>query len=96
MTGIKIETPEGKFEYFKSDRLGKKLMVTVNGKLIHFGDTAYQHYLDRTKLVSDMDHLDVERRRRYMARAGSIRNKDGKRTVLDPESPNYHSYHILW
>jgi hypothetical protein len=86
----------GSFNYEKSTRKGKKLMVTVNDKLIHFGDSNMQHYKDKTKIWSHMDHLDDKRRENYLKRAYGIKNKQGKRTGDDPLSPNYHAIRVLW
>lgn len=86
----------GKYIYEKSTRKGKKLMVFVNGKTIHFGDSNMEQYKDRTGIWKDKDHLDKDRRDRYRARASKIRNKKGELTYLDVNSPNYHSYNIFW
>jgi hypothetical protein len=41
-------------------------------------------------------HKDPERRRRYLARAKGIRNKEGKLTWKDKNTKNYWSTHYLW
>jgi hypothetical protein len=75
----------------KSTRQGKKGMVYVmkDGKkrLIHFGDSSMS---DFTK------HKDPARRKNYLARSGGIRNKEGKLTSKDKNSPNYWARKILW
>ena len=86
----------GKYTYYKSTSKGKKLMVKVNGKTIHFGAMNYQHYKDKTGFYKSKDHLDKDRRRRYLARASNIKNKFGKLTKSDPNSANYHAIRILW
>ena len=85
-------------EFKKSTRAGKKYMVTYNGKLIHFGSSAMQHYRDRTGVGawSHKDHNDAARRKSYLARAKGIRNKQGEATWKDPTSPNYYSVKYLW
>ena len=37
-------------EFKQSTRKNKKYMVKYNGKWIHFGDTRYEHYRDKTPL----------------------------------------------
>lgn len=86
----------GKFNYEKSTRKDKKLMVIVNGKKIHFGNPNYQHYKDKTGLWKELDHLDKKRRKNYLSRSGGIRNKEGKLTKDIESSPNYHAIRILW
>ena len=86
-----------KFE--KSNIKGKKYsVITPSGKKIHFGSSEMQHYKDTTGLGawSHKDHLDKERRKRYLARAKGIKNKNGKLTWKDPESANYYSIKYLW
>ena len=86
----------GKYEYKKSTKKGKKLMVMVNGKTIHFGDASMQHFKDRTGIWKSKDHNDPKRRKSYLSRSGGIKRKDGTLTKDDPTSPNYHSRRILW
>ena len=80
----------GNYDYEKSTRKGKKLMVRVKGKLIHFGDNSMEHYKDKTGIWKSKDHNDKERRKNYLARSGGIKGKN------DPESANYHSRRVLW
>jgi len=86
----------GKYNYEKSTRKDKKLMTEVNGKKVHFGSRDMQHYKDKTGIWKELDHLDLKRRRNYLLRSGSIRNKEGKLTKDIETSPNYHSRAILW
>jgi hypothetical protein len=86
----------GRYDYKKSTRPGKKLMVEVQGKTIHFGNTSYQHYKDKTGIWSSKNHNDSKRRASYRARHGAIKLKSGKRAVDDPTKPAYHSWHVLW
>ena len=50
--------------FYKSERKNKKYAVVVNDKVIHFGDTRYQQYQDKTplKLYSYLNHYDEKRR----------------------------------
>jgi len=86
-------------EFKKSTRKDKKYMVKVpSGKWIHFGQRTAQHFKDSTGLglYSHLDHGDKERRKRYLARAKGIKNKQGKLTWKDKESSNYYSINFLW
>lgn len=65
-------------------------------KLIHFGDRSMQQYHDKLGHWVSKDHLDPERRRRYLARAKGIKNKSGKLTWKDINSANYYSVKYLW
>ena len=86
-----------KFE--KSTRKGKKYsVITPSGKKIHFGALGMKQYKDSTGLglYSNLDHGDKERRKRYLARAKSIKDKNGNLTWNNKESPNYYSVKYLW
>lgn len=86
----------GPYKYSKSTRANKKLMVEVNGKKIHFGDSNMQQYHDKTGIWKHLDHKDKKRRKNYLERAEGIKDGFGKLTSNDPESANYHSIRILW
>jgi len=90
----------GKYEYKKSTRPGKKLMVEVTRgdkkRTVHFGDKSMQHYKDKTGIWKSKDHGDVERRKSFRSRSSGIKKKDGSRAIDDPFSPAYHAYRILW
>jgi hypothetical protein len=77
----------GATDIYISKRKNKKYAVEYNGKIIHFGDSRYDDYLD---------HGDEKRRENYRKRASKIRNKKGELTYKDKNSPNYYSFHILW
>ena len=85
------------YTYMRSDKKGKKLMVIVNDKKIHFGADGYTHFRDKTGLLpKSLNHDDKARRQSYLARTAKIRRKDGSLTANDPTSPNYHARKILW
>ena len=88
----------GNYDYEKSTRKDKKLMVRVEGKLIHFGSKIplMEHYKDKTKIYKELDHLDEKRRQMYIARASGIKNKKGELTKDDPTTANFHALRILW
>jgi len=86
----------GRYDYKKSTISGKKLMVVVNNKTIHFGDSSMEHFKDKTGIWSNKNHNDTVRRKSYLARSGGIKTKDGKLTKNNPSSPNYHSRRVLW
>jgi hypothetical protein len=77
-------------------RAGKKLMVLVEGKTIHFGAPSAEHFKDRTGTWSQLDHGDRKRRASYLARSAGIRDAQGRLTKDNRLSPNYHSRRILW
>ena len=86
----------GKYNYEKSTRKGKKLMVVVDNKTIHFGSDNYQQYEDKTKIWKSLDHKDDKRRKSYLSRAKGIKLKDGSLAWKTPKSPNYHSVRVFW
>ena len=86
----------GKYDYEKSTRKGKKLMVKVNNKTIHFGNDKYEHYEDKTGIWKLKDHGDKVRQKSYLARAQGIKKKDGTLAYLAPENASYHAVKILW
>jgi len=78
---------------FKSNVKNKKYSVFVKdpktNKIVkvNYGHTSYEDFLS---------HKDPERRKRYLARASKIRDKNGRLTKDDITSPNYHSMRHLW
>lgn len=83
----------GKFKYSvyvkcRKNKCGKKV--------IHFGHVDYQHYFDKGKHYSRLDHGDKARRANYRKRAAGITNKKGERTYKDKNTKNYWAYHYLW
>ena len=72
----------------KSDKPGKVGMVKVKKdgkeKIIYFGDSNYKQ------------NQNPKARKAYLARSKGIRNKEGKLTYLDKNSPNYWSRKVLW
>lgn len=86
----------GGYNYERSTRAGKKLMVRVGDRVIHFGDTKMEQYRDRTKIWSRLDHNDPKRRANYLARSAGIKDGAGRLTKDNPLSPNYHSRRVLW
>jgi len=85
----------GNYIYEKSNKKNKKLVTTVEGKRVHFGDSRYGHFKDKTGIWSKLDHNDKKRKENYLKRARGIKDKDGKLTKDDPSSPNWHSIKIL-
>ena len=86
----------GKYNYEKSTRKGKKLMVEVDGKTIHFGDATRQHFKDKTGIWSSKDHNDKKRRKNYLTRSAGIKDGKGNLTKDNPLSSNFHSRKVLW
>jgi hypothetical protein len=93
---IKRMVKIGKYNYEKSTRKSKKLMVKVGGKTIHFGARDMEHFTDKTKIWKTKDHNDQTRRKSYLARAKGIKLKSGALAWKDPNSANYHAVRILW
>lgn len=87
----------GKYNYELSTKKDKKLMVQVDGKVIHFGDAFSQNYGDKTGLLDKKYiHGDEVRRENYLKRAKGIKDKEGKETYKDPKSANWHAVRVLW
>jgi hypothetical protein len=87
----------------KSTRKGKKYMVvSPNGKTIHFGaiknGIPMDQYKDSTGvgLYSKYDHNDEKRRDNYRARHSKIKIKDGSYAYKNKDQPSYWSWHFLW
>ena len=81
------------YTFQKSTRKNKS-MVNYNNKWIHFGDTRYEQYEDKTplQLYKDQNHYDLKRRDAYRKRAMHIKNKNGDLTFLDKSSPNHWAF----
>lgn len=95
MENKKLYTP------FVSKAKNKKYSVRIKTdegktKLIHFGDSRMQQFKDKLGHYSDLDHGDKERRRRYLARAKGIKDKNGNLTWKNKNSANYYSIKYLW
>ena len=87
----------GLYDYELSNKKGKKLMVVVKGKTIHFGDVNYKHFNDKTGLLDkDLNHNDRKRQENYLKRSKAIKDKKGNLTYKNPLSANYHAVKILW
>jgi hypothetical protein len=70
-----------------STRKGKKFVVVVDGREVHFGQLGAEDF---------WDHRDPERRRRYLARARGIRDGKGRLTHTRTASANFWSINLLW
>ena len=90
----------GRYDYKKSTRPGKKLMVEVTKggkkKTVHFGDNKMEQFKDKTGIWKSKDHGDPQRRKNFLSRSAGIKNKSGGLTKDDPFSPNYHARRVLW
>lgn len=69
-----------------STRNGKRFMIKVGDKWIHFGAWPAQTFLD---------HNNAKIREAWRARHSKIMRR-GKPAYLDRESPEYYSWNILW
>lgn len=85
----------------KSTHADKKYAITVKyqgiTKTVHYGNSDYQQYHDRTpiKAFTNADHNDEKRRRSYLARASKIMNSMGL-AANDPFSANRYAIITLW
>ena len=86
----------GRYNYEKSTRPEKKLMVKVNNRTIHFGARNMNHFKDKTGIWKSKDTNDPERRKSFRARMSGVKKKDGSKAVSDPNSPAYHALRVLW
>ncbi len=88
------------YKPFKSKAKNKKYSVYVmrdgKKKLIHFGDTRYQHFKDKLGQYKKLDHNDKERRKNYLSRAKGIKNKKGELTWKNKNYSNYYAVKYLW
>tara|TARA_R110002153_G_scaffold273139_1_gene443172 strand:- start:6363 stop:6641 length:279 start_codon:yes stop_codon:yes gene_type:complete len=75
----------GKIYY--STRNDKKFMTRYRGKLVHFGATGYEDFLD---------HGDEARRQNYRKRHRGIRTRDNKEAYRVKGSSSNLSFYILW
>ena len=97
-----IDIPGIKIKYIQvSSHNDKKYSITVEfnniTKTIHYGNSNYQQYEDRTPLkhFSYLDHHDETRRKSYLARSSKITNFTGY-ACNDPFSPNRYAIITLW
>jgi len=72
----------GRYDYKKSTRPNKKLMVKVNNRTIHFGARSMGHFKDRTGIWKSKDHGDAERRKSFRSRMGGVKKKTVAKLVL--------------
>ena len=100
--GTKVNKMSSKYIFLKSSKANKKYMVSVDGKVVHFGaikdGVPMSQYRDSTGLglYSKYDHNDKERRDRYRARHRAIKLKDGTPAYKKKYSPAWFSYNFLW
>ena len=73
----------------KSNRKHKKYMVLTKKGVIHFGDNRYGQFKDKIGVYSHLDHLDLNRRKKYY-------DRHGEKNTTDKETAKYWSHKILW
>lgn len=81
----KYKVPYSEVAY--SDKPTKKLMLNMDGKIIHFGAKGSNTYIEGAP---------IEKRNAYRARHQKIFLKDGRRAIDVKYSPAWLSYYILW
>lgn len=85
-----------------SRRKGKRFSVrTPSGRTVHFGfwsevPTWLASVKRRTGRGTYIDHQSPQVRAAWRARHGRIVNAAGRLSRLDPESPEYYAWHVLW
>lgn len=86
------------YKIYVSDKPKKKYFAIKDGtnKRIYFGDSSMQQYYDKFGKYSFLNHNDENRLKRYKSRAKAIKDKYGRLTYNNPDSPNFWSYHFLW
>lgn len=95
------QLPRG-IRFVKGNGNKKYTAILPNGKKVHFGHTAYEHYKDSVPrnlgggIWSHKDHMNKDRRRNYRKRHGGMSCKDGRRCIDVRYSPAWFSYHYLW
>lgn len=77
------------FVYVKSDN-------KRGYKKIGFGFKGMEQFKDKGGYYKNLDHNDSERRKRYLARAKGIKDKNGNLTYKDKNTSNYWSVNYLW
>ena len=71
----------------KNKKYSVYVMQDGQRKLIHFGDSRYQHFRDKLGHYAHLDHNDSKRREQYYARHGQTNDRD---------TAKYWSHKILW
>lgn len=76
----------------------KYKVILSNGKTVQFGNKNYEQYKDSSplKIYSNKNHLDVDRKKKYLKRHSSIRLKDGSKAINKKYSPSWLSKKYLW
>lgn len=73
---------------FLSNRINKKYYALFNGEKVHFGDSRYEHFYDKMKYYSHLNHNDRKRRILYKKRHEKDRHVVG--------SAGWFADQILW
>jgi hypothetical protein len=69
---------------------GKRFSIRYRNKLINFGQYPYNGQ------GTFLDHRDKKIRDAWKKRHGKIVNQYGEIAYMNPESPEYYSWNILW
>jgi hypothetical protein len=76
-----------------SDKANKRFKITLNdGTVIHFGLWPFAAVPAGGTFI---DHKDENIKRAWQARHSKIM-RDGQPAYLNPYSPEYYSWHLLW
>ena len=87
-----------KLKFEKSKVKNKKYsVISPSGKKINFGDLRYEHFKDTALgLYKNLDHNDKQRQKNYCNRSAGIKDKEGKLTKNNKNSPNFYARKYLW
>lgn len=86
---------------FKLSKRKRKKLVAIftwlgNERRVSFGAAGMDHYFDRTGLLpARLNHGDSMRRNAWKKRIAGIK-RQGKPAYLNPLSPAYWSWNVLW
>lgn len=87
-------------EVKKSKMKGKKYLVIFEYKnkvnKVNFGSINHEHYFDKFKMYSNLNHNDKKRRESFRKRFKGIKLKNGELAINSPLSGSYWSYRYLW
>lgn len=86
-TSTYVGTYQG-YPIFVSDKSSKKYFAVVNNRKVYFGAKGYQHYFDKMGYYSSLNHLDPDRKRRFLARHKTGPVKKG--------TAKFFAINILW
>lgn len=73
-----------------STRAGKRFMIKGPNGWVHFGSWPF------SGLGTFVDHGNVKVRDAWQRRHAAIKTKAGRPAHLNPDSPSYYAWNVLW